>query len=48
MKMAKVGESKERVKYLTDKINEMAPDSIKWVDDETIAYQQEADAIKKH
>ena len=43
----KVGESKERVKYLTDKINEMAPDSIKWVDDETIAYQQEADAIKK-
>jgi len=43
----KVGESKERVKYITDKINELAPDSIKWVDDETIAYQKEADAIKK-
>lgn len=43
----KVGESKERVKYITDKINELAPDSIKWVDGETIAYQKEADAIKK-
>lgn len=43
----KVVESKERVKYLTDKINELAPDSIKWVDDETIAYEKEADAIKK-
>ena len=43
----KVGENKERVKFITDKINELAPDSIKWVDDETIAYQKEADAIKK-
>ncbi len=43
----KVVGSKERVKYLTDKINKMAPDSIKWVDDETIAYQENADAIQK-
>ena len=36
----KVGENKERVKFITDKINELAPDSIKWVDDETIDYQK--------
>lgn len=42
----KVVGSKEEVKRITDEINEIVPDSIKWIDDETISYTENAQAIK--
>lgn len=42
----KVVGSKAEVKRITDKINEIAPNSIKWLDDETIAYTENAQAVK--
>lgn len=37
--------SKERVKYISEEINKLAPDTISWIDEETIAYNQTAEAI---
>lgn len=37
--------SKERVKYISDEINALAPESIQWIDEEKIAYQESAKAI---
>ncbi len=37
--------SKERAKYISEEINKLAPESIQWVNDETIAYQESAAAI---
>lgn len=38
--------SKERVKFITDKINEIAPDTIKWINSEKIAYQDSKQALE--
>ncbi|WMI81849.1 phage tail tape measure protein [Anaerotignum sp. MB30-C6] len=43
----KVGDNKERVAYLTEKINEILPDSIKWIDDETVAIDGNIESLKK-
>lgn len=43
----KVGDNKERVAYITEKINEILPDTIKWIDDETIAINGSIEALKK-
>lgn len=41
----KVIDSKGRVKYIVDEINKAMPDSIKWIDGETLAYQKTEKAI---
>lgn len=41
----KVIDSKGRVKYIVDEINKAMPDSIKWIDSETLAYQKTEKAI---
>lgn len=41
----KVIESKGRVKYIVDEINKVMPDSIKWIDKETLAFQKTEKAI---
>lgn len=38
---------KERAKILIDEINAVMPDSIRWIDDETIAYQENSEAIRR-
>ena len=43
----KVLDSKERVKYIVDQINEVAPDSIQWIDDETLAIEGNIEALKR-
>ena len=43
----RVIENKSRVKMITDEINKVLPGSIKWVDDERIAYEKGAEAINQ-
>lgn len=38
--------SKERVKFITEEINALAPNSIAWIDAETLAYTNGAEAIE--
>lgn len=42
----KVIKSKERAKFITEEINKLAPDTIKWVNDERIAYEEGAKAVE--
>lgn len=43
----KVGDNKERVAYITEKINELMPDSVKWIDDETVAIDGNIESLQK-
>lgn len=40
--------SKDRVRKITEQLNEEMPGAIEWVDDETLAYKDGADAIDKY
>lgn len=40
--------SKDRVREITEQLNEEMPGAIEWVDDETLAYKDGADAIDKY
>lgn len=43
----KVGDNKARVVYLSEKINEILPDTVKFIDDETLAINGNIESLKR-